>query len=483
MQTSKSAALLRRGSQTPTKSVVPDYTHTDGPDAVDLAAGYGLNLDEWQQLVLGDWLGRNKFGKFASRVLGLAVPRQNGKNAILEVREVFGMVFLGERILHTAHEVKTARKAFLRLLSFFEQEYPEMVALVKTIRKTNGQEGIELKNGGSIEFVARSRGSARGYSVDVIVLDEAQELGDEHMEALMPTLSASPDYQLIMCGTPPQDFTMGEVFRSNRTKALEGIIGTYCWHEWSVSGIGDTSDRRRWYETNPALGIRITEEYVESEFAALSVDGFARERLGWWSEAYAGSAAIPADKWQACGIDVVYPGTVSYGVKFDPDGTHVTLAVASKPAKALGEKIHVEVIEHRNTGGGTSWLSDWLAARADKAALIAIDGRSGVDALKNRLIELGVSDKTIMTVGTKDMIAASSVFLEAVREGTLTHFDQEILNASVRFATKRKIGKEGGFGFQSMVAEIDVTILEAVAVAHYAAKTTKRRPGRKAKVI
>jgi hypothetical protein len=27
---------------------------------------------------------------------------------------------LGEKFLHTAHEVKTARKAFLRIASFFE---------------------------------------------------------------------------------------------------------------------------------------------------------------------------------------------------------------------------------------------------------------------------------------------------------------------------------------------------------------------------
>ena len=49
------------------------------------------------------------------------------------MRELYGMVVLGERFLHTAHEVKTARKAFLRIAGFFEnpRQYPELAAMAK----------------------------------------------------------------------------------------------------------------------------------------------------------------------------------------------------------------------------------------------------------------------------------------------------------------------------------------------------------------
>src|SRR5690606_40084508 len=71
-------------------------------------------------------------------------------------RSLYGMVALGEKFLHTAHEVKTARKAFLRIASFFEnpRRWPELAELVKEIRRTNGQEAVVLHNGGSVEFVA-----------------------------------------------------------------------------------------------------------------------------------------------------------------------------------------------------------------------------------------------------------------------------------------------------------------------------------------
>ena len=100
--------------------------------------------------VLRGSLGRRD-GRWSAPRVGLDVARQNGKNAVIEIVELFKMVLLGRRILHTAHEVKTCRKAFSRLLEFFdnERQYPELRALVREIRRTNGQEAIVLRNGGS----------------------------------------------------------------------------------------------------------------------------------------------------------------------------------------------------------------------------------------------------------------------------------------------------------------------------------------------
>jgi hypothetical protein len=131
--------------------------------------------------------------------LRVRVPRQNGKNGVLEMRELFGMVGRGEKILHTAHQVKTAQKHFRRLKHFFGKKaddptakFPELNALVTEIRNVNGQEAIFLSNGGSVEIVARSQGSGRGFTVDVIVCDEAQDMSDDDQEALLSTSSASP---------------------------------------------------------------------------------------------------------------------------------------------------------------------------------------------------------------------------------------------------------------------------------------------------
>ena len=147
---------------------------------------------------MSDWL-RVRAGRWASLDCGLSCPRQNGKNAILEVYELFVTVGLGRRVLHTAHEVKTGRKHFRRLRYFFGEraadpgaEFQELNKLVREIRNVNGQEGIYLTNGGSIELVARSKSSGRGFTVDTLVCDEAQELTDDELQAINPSISAAP---------------------------------------------------------------------------------------------------------------------------------------------------------------------------------------------------------------------------------------------------------------------------------------------------
>ena len=74
------------------------------------------------------------------------------------------LVINGEKIIHTAHQVRTAKRSFNRLARYFEDpRYPEIMALAKRIRRTNGEEGIELYNGGIIEFSARSRQAAEPW--------------------------------------------------------------------------------------------------------------------------------------------------------------------------------------------------------------------------------------------------------------------------------------------------------------------------------
>ena len=102
------------GSQEPRLKVEPRRTTTDGIDAAILMAEYGYILDDWQKAVLECWLGMDETGHYTVTSAGLTLPRQNGKNVCLEAREFFGLVIKGERILHTAHEVRTSKKSFRR---------------------------------------------------------------------------------------------------------------------------------------------------------------------------------------------------------------------------------------------------------------------------------------------------------------------------------------------------------------------------------
>ena len=353
------------GSQEPRLRVEPQRIASDGGDAADLMAAYGATLDPWQRLVLDCWLGYDLERKYTVTSAGLSVPRQNGKNVILEGREFFGMVISGEKILHTAHQVRTSKKAFRRLVALFtDKRHPEIMELVKQIRFTNGEECIELTNGGTVEYSARSSQAARGFDgISLVVFDEAQELTDDQIDAILPTLSASATgtRQIIYTGTPPYPGCPGDVFRRRREAALTDPSPHDCWHEWSVAAKTleeiRLGDRTLWAATNPSMGLHLSEEFTAEELTSMAADGFARERLGWWTprEEHKLDLAIPAKTWDACASAEPKPeGKTAFGVKFTQDGSEVCLCGAVIPAEG---KARITLIARQPTGIGTGWLA------------------------------------------------------------------------------------------------------------------------------
>jgi hypothetical protein len=105
-------------------------------------------------------------GKWAAFEVGVNVPRQNGKDGILEARELTGLFLLGERmIIHSAHQFDTSLEAFRRLLELIE-DTPELDKRVKRVSRSHGEEGIEFKGGQRIRFRTRTKGGGRGFSGD-----------------------------------------------------------------------------------------------------------------------------------------------------------------------------------------------------------------------------------------------------------------------------------------------------------------------------
>lgn len=95
-----------------------------------------------------------------------------------------------------------------------------------------------------------------------------------------------------------------------------------------------------------------------------------------------------------------------------------------------------------------------------------------------------VKRKVRVTVtGSGDMAKACGMFFDAVRAGHLTHFDQDGLNAALAGARKRSIGNAGAWGWDRKSPDADLTPLVAVTLALFGAVTTKRKPGRRAKVL
>lgn len=476
----KSYESARRGSQKPRVRIEPARSGTDGTDAAELVATYGFTLDPWQAMVLDAWLGTDERGDYVTTTAGLSVPRQNGKNAVVEAREFYGLLVNGEKILHTAHQVKTSKKAFHRIESLFtDDSHPELQAEVLRIRRTNGEEAIELRNGGRIEYSARTRGASRGFAgISLVVYDEAQELQDEQVEAIMSTLAASDtgQRQLIYTGTPPGPNCPGNVFKRVRAAALDFPGEHTAWHEWGVQAKSiddiDTSDRSLWYECNPALGIRLDEDFTAEEQQTMSDDGFARERLGWWSPT-SGVMRYAMQEWQWDELATDEPpedGKLAYGVRFSADGSEVSLAVALKHE----DGVHVEQVRRENASAGLTWLADFIAERKDKACICVIDGKSGVQALVDRLERMPKG--YIHVASAADATSAATTLVDMVNESRLSWYaPQSDLRDSAVTSVRRNIGNSGSWGFGGE----NPTPVTAASLAVWGVMTARRNPRRK----
>src|SRR5690554_8004915 len=147
-------------------------------------------------------MGERADGRWAARQVGVSTPRQNGKTMLIVARVLAGLLLFDEQIIIvSAHRQDTAREVFFRLVQIIEDN-PSLESRVDFIARSEMREFIRMKTGQEVRFKARSSGSGRGFSCDCLLLDEAQILNAAAWSAILPTMSARPNPQVWLLGTP-----------------------------------------------------------------------------------------------------------------------------------------------------------------------------------------------------------------------------------------------------------------------------------------
>ena len=490
---------MRRGNQSPTFSKFGEYAYSDGEIVAEMFADDGgatFYPAQLEELTL--MLARNENGSPAAQTIGISKPRQNGKSYAARYYAIYMADFEHRSVMYSAHHSSTTKKMFDAICGLFEnkERYPDFAADVKSITRGRGYEGIYFKDwkdengiyhdGGCIEFSTRTNAGARGGTYSVIVIDEAQELTMDQQEGLLPVISAASDIsdntkapQQILIGTPPAPSCNGTVFAEMHRKAHSSEESEVWWLEWGVGDINKISRDNiidHAYNTNPAMGYRISEKTVLNEFDQMSIDGFARERLGWWSPINNDQDyAIDKKKWEACASEKGKPeGKTAYGIKFSADGSLVALCGAVCPES---EEARISLIEIKPTDRGIQWLADWLNQRYKTASCVVIDGRNGVDFLVEKIAPIWKYKQSIIRPSAKDVIASASQLEQEINEQTVTWYKyQEILSESAVTSVKRPISGGWGFGGDNS------TPIEAAALALWGCRTSKRNPNRKMRI-
>lgn len=471
MSTSSTTSAPLVGVQRPRVEHVPDYVSSAGEEAIEFCDSVGLHLDPWQRHVITQSLGERRDGKWAAFEVAALIPRQNGKGALLEARELAGLFLFGEQLLlHSAHEFKTAAEAFRRVLFHIENN-ADLRKRVKKVRTSHGDEGVELTNGARLRFVARSTGSGRGFSGDTVILDEAYNLSSDGMSALLPTLSARPNPQIWY--TSSAGMESSDQLRRVRDRGLNGEGKRLAYFEWSSAPDVDLDDRQAWAQANPALGIRITEEFIESERDAMDDLGFSRERLGIWFDPSA-MMVIDGRKWaELADPTSKAAGPLVFAVDATPDRSGAAIAVAGRREDGLG---HVEVVESRGMHG-TSWVLprlEELYKRWSPQALV-LDPASAAGAWLPALQERGI--EPVLVTGREMAQACGALYEDVVENSAFRHLDQPQLNAALSGARKRPVGD--AWGWHRRDSGIDISPLVAATLAWHGVALQEASPPKK----
>jgi hypothetical protein len=466
------------GHQRPRILSVPSSVNTEsGREAVELAASAGLILDPWQRLVLEHGLAEREDGKWSAFEVGAIVSRQNGKGSILEARELAGLFLFGERlILHSAHEFKTAQEAFRRIL-FLIENTDDLRRLVARIRTSHGEEGIEMRTGQRLRFVARSTGSGRGFTGDCIILDEAYNLPDSSMEALMPVVSARPNPQLwYTSSAADRDLAPCEPLARLRRRGIKGNDPGLAFFEWSIdahtefcaadcSAHDDPADVQSWARANPGMGIRISAEHIAREHASMGDVGFARERLGVgnWPSPGLDWSVISQEAWDALADPLSQlADPVAFAVDVTPDRTHAAIGAAGRRPDGL---LHIEVVEHKT---GAAWIVPRLLELRERwhPCAVVADGGGPAGFLVPQLEAAGVE---LAKPTARDAGQACGAFYAGVTDArNLRHRADPSLAAALSGAQKRELGEAWAWARKGVSVDISPLVATTLALWGFA---------------
>ena len=437
-----------------------------GVEAVELLEAANRPPDPWQADALHDALGEREDGKWAARQAGLIVPRQNGKGDVLLGKALHSMYLTPVKlILWSAHEFKTAQEMFLRTRETIGGS-DFLSKRVKRMPTSHGEESIELLDGTRLRFVARSRGSGRGFSPEELLLDEAYALTDEQVSAQLFSVSAQPNAQVWYASSHP--LALSVVLRRLMRRGRAGAPGL-CYLEWSSDPALARGDPEGWAQSNPGYPFRISPESITDELTSTAPDDFDRERRGIVDLDEDEQPAIDTEVWNRCQDNSSKPqDPVAFALDMTPDRTALTIGVAGYRSDGLR---HGEVVDQFDSSRRVvKRLADLV--KRWTCCVVVIDANGPAMSLVPELARYGIvvdpeGDQTrLETVGGSRMSGACGGWYDAVHEGQIRHLGQEPLNKALAGAKKRETG-DGGWRWSRKDSSIDISPLMAVNLADY----------------
>lgn len=472
---------------------VPAYRRTLGPEVADLARLADFGPDPEQEMGLDAIFAIDDRARSVAFEVAIIACRQNLKTGLFKQAALGWLFVTDERlIVWSAHEFRTAQEAFRDLEELITGS-DVLRRRVKHIYRGNGDEAIELTTGARVIFKTRTKGGGRGLSGRKVILDEGFALQSMHMGALLPTLSAQPDPQVLYGSSA--GLAESSVLRGVRDRGRAGKDarlaylewcslpaaevckdGEHCTHRLDVEGCG-CDDPANWQMGNTAMGRRrangtgIAQETIAAERRALPPEEFGRERMGWWDDPGEDAHPFPVDEWtKRVDLEAARPKRPALAVAITLDRSMSAIGSAGR----VDDLSHVDVLDHR---AGTGWTVDRIVELYDEvdACVLVLDPSGPAGALEKDLTEKDATgqakfstkpengERRLQIVSAREYAQGCGALVDDTDNNAIRHRGRPELNAAAKGVRTRTLAD--AYVWSRKDSSADVTPLEVVTLA------------------
>jgi hypothetical protein len=228
---------------------------------------------------------------------------------------------------------------------------------------------------------------------------------------------------------------------------------------------------------NPVLGTLADLDGFRANFDAMTPVKWAAEFLGIWpSESQ--SSFLDLAKWSALAETGDIPSLA------DLPSRGFSIAVAAHRDQLAGsiavcwyEDATPHVLLYKNSKG-ISWLASEAAALAVKYGVtLTTNSQAGANKLvadEFAVMQGGERPRTAALLWSQ-IAVGDELLVQALNSGNLVHYAQPQLDEAVPLVTKYVTASTKFWGFTTADRDQDITSIEAVAMALYAAKNAPKR--------
>ncbi|MGO9154045.1 terminase [Mycobacterium sp.] len=486
----------------PLRPLTPETSH--GFAAIKFAEGLGFKLFPWQRFLLvhGLELDPDDDSLYRFRTVVCEVARQSGKSFAMLILALWHIYVRDSRtVLGTAQDLATSEKTWAEAVAIAESD-EELSALIEKITLGHPK-SLKLITGPEYRVATASRRGGRGFSANLVLLDELREhQGWDSWAATTKTMMARPRAQ-AWCFSNAGD-SMSIVLKYLRAQAHrelgwpdgdgdKEVLGDLAaeleelddgrdypvgWFEWSASPHAQRTDTAAWAQANPSLNhTEITEDCVTSRalMHALKTDPphvFETEILCRWSSA-GDVGPFPEGSWQETLDDSARPvaggrQVVCVDVSWNRSRSYI--------ARCGHDAEGVPVVGIAEDKPGTDWVVDWLIAHRDTFETIVVQSNGApVTSLLPDIENVCLPDGSaaglpvIAWKGT-DLSSATSMLFDRLESRKIRHASHPGLDAAATSAAVKVLGA-GGWVIDRAKSPTDAAPLIAVIGAAWAAET------------